>query len=72
MNKNRKLWICQITKEDSGITGNTDNDSSGFFNLTRSQGPFAFYRVFPVIFDIPVIINDINAGSKKTKSDKPL
>ncbi len=40
------------------------------FNTAGSQRAIAFYRVFTVVFYIPIIINDINAGGKKTKCNK--
>ena len=45
----------------------TNYYGNGFFNLTRCQRSFAFYRMFPVVFNIPVIINNINSWMQKNK-----
>ena len=47
----------------------TDDQSRGRSDGAGGQGPFAFHGVFPVVFAVAVVVDDIDATGYKGKGD---
>ena len=47
---------------------NADHDCGSGFYSARSQGTLTFHRVFSVILDITIIIDDINATGNEAEA----
>ena len=47
----------------------TDTYSHRFFHFSRCQRPVAFYGMFSVVLNVPVVIYDINRRCNKTKGN---
>jgi hypothetical protein len=59
---------CEAEDNEDGA----DEECGGGGDGAGSDGSFAFYGVFPVVFDVFVIIEDIDAAGDKAKGDEAI